>query len=93
MPPKKATMSMEIPGRLIQRCCIWFSWKCGDVGKVTVNKLNVWFGRNAYSQATVYRWIQEFESGRVTLSDLQRSGKPKTARSEDKVQECKDVVN
>ncbi len=59
---------------------------------MTVAKINACFGRNAYSQATIYRWIQQFESGRVTLSDLQRSGKPKTARSEDKVEECKELV-
>lgn len=89
---KHATMSMEIPLRMIQRVCIWFSMRLQDPPAVTLNKLRMVFGRDSYSQATVYRLHKEYSSGRCKVGDLPRSGRPRTARTKGNIAVCDQAV-
>lgn len=83
---------MEVPGRILQRSSIWFCCKLGLTGKDTVQKIRACFGRAAYSQATIYRWMKNFQTGRAKVNDLPRSGKPRSAQSPLKVDECDRII-
>jgi len=49
------------------------------------NRLQAVFGDSAESRATVYRWVQHFKSGRDTLKDDPRSGRPRDVITEENV--------
>ena len=54
-------------------------WKPADI----INALSSVYEDSAPPDPTVYRWIREFKQGRDSVEDEQRSGRPRTSRSED----------
>jgi len=43
------------------------------------------YGDNAMKKTAVYRWVKRFSEGRESVTDEERSGRPATSRTEEKV--------
>ncbi len=77
--------------KLLQRCCIWFSFAKGRSFADTMGDLKQVFWRESLNERSVRRWWKDFVSGartRDSLSDKRRSGRPRSART----QENKDLI-
>ncbi len=84
----------DISVRVLQRSIIWWIWKTDGkcATEVHMDLLAV-FGNDTYSVQTVRSWLREFRAGRDRVHDLERSGRPMSARSEDNVEAVLDAVN
>lgn len=49
-------------------------------------------GDNAPSQATIYRWVAEFQRGRQSTEDEYRSGRPVDTCTEENIQRVQDMI-
>ena len=49
-------------------------------------------GDNAPSQATIYRWVAEFQRGRQSTEDEYRSGRPVETCTEENIQRVQDMI-
>ncbi len=85
-------MSMELPLRIIQRVCIWYSMCLGDPPATTLSRMKTIFGAQCYSKASVCQLHKEYSSGRRKVGDLPRSGRPKTGRTRGNIEVCKHAV-
>ncbi len=93
LPTKRATMSMRIPHRLVQRVCVWFCVKLDLTAKDTLGHLRNFFPGICYSRSTVYRWHLAFAQGRQKLGDFMRQGAPISARTRRNIRRVKALVN
>ena len=84
-------MSNRVPIRMAQRICVWFCMKKGTSKADTFRELKEVFQNAAYSYRTVYRWYNQFESGRAKLGDL-FCGSRKSKRTAETVNRCKQLV-
>ena len=55
-------------------------------------EFDVTLGDSSPSLTTVYKWAAEFKRGSTSTKDAPRSGRPKTATSEDIVEKVRQVV-
>ncbi len=92
MEAKKATISMLIPAKIVQRACVWFCYRERSSAAETLRRMQFVFRSKCYSRRSIFRWHKEFAQGRQKLGDLLRPGAPRRARTEAKIQECKDLV-
>ncbi len=90
---KFATVSMHVPGKVVQWICIWFSFHTGHNAKETLVDLRHCFQRRTYSKTTVYHWYSMIRQGRTRLNDILRSGHPRTARTLQNQQRCCVIVH
>ena len=67
------------------RSNVKFLTKLGWKPAAIIDALNSVYEDSAPPDPTVYRWIREFKGGRDSVEDEQRSGRPRTSRSEDHV--------
>jgi transposase len=44
------------------------------------------YGDNAMKKTAVYKWVTRFSEGRASVTDEERSGRPATSRTEEKLQ-------
>lgn len=65
------------------------AWKPTDI----IEALRKVYGDDAPPNPTVYRWIQEFKAGREAIEDAERSGRPSTARTTEKVAAVQQVIS
>lgn len=75
-----------------QRAIIYFLWKEGVKTCEIVPRLRAVFGENAETKSTVYRWVERFKSGRTTIEDDPRSGRPNTAINKESVKAVEKIV-
>ncbi len=85
--------NFEISSKLLQRCIIWWLWKQGRCGADIWRDLTFVFGQDTYHVDSVRHWIREFNQGRVRITDMDRSGRPRTARSADNVEAVLEIVS
>ncbi len=85
-------MSTEIPGRILQRVCLWFCMRLGHSVKETNANLKKVFCARCYSQATVYRLHKEYWEGHLKVGDKPREGQPLSSRTGEKIQLCDRLV-
>jgi len=57
-----------------------------------LGELNSVLGDNAPSNATIYRWIAEFQRGRKSTEDEHRSGRPVDACTDENVRHVNDMI-
>jgi len=55
-------------------------------------ELNSVLGNNAPSDATIYRWIAEFQRGRKSTEDDHRSGRPVDVCADENVRHVNDMI-
>ncbi len=64
----------------------------GHTPGITFNQLKAVFEDKTYCKATVYRLQKEYDSGRLKVGDLARSGRPRTARNRGNIEVCRRAV-
>ena len=50
------------------------------------------YGDNAVKKTAVYRWVKRFSTGRESVTDEERSGRPATSRTEENITEISKIV-
>jgi len=75
-----------------QRVCINFCVKNGIKCSKTLEMLTVTYGESTLSKKNVYKWYKLFQEGRENVNDEPRSGRPSTSKTDENVQEVKEIV-
>jgi histone-lysine N-methyltransferase SETMAR len=75
-----------------QRSIMFFLWKEGVKTVDIVKRLQCVFGDAADSKSTVDFWINRFKSGRQSLDDDHRTGRPSTSVNEENVAAVEELV-
>ncbi len=83
---------MLFPARIVQRSCVWFCFREGSTAAETFRRMRHVFRRKCYSCRSIFRWHKDFAAGRQKLGDLVRTGAPRTARTTQNIQKCKQLV-
>ncbi|XP_071649994.1 protein GVQW3-like [Temnothorax longispinosus] len=77
---------------LQQRVCIKFCVKNGLNGARTLEMLKKCFGNDTLEKTVVYQWHERFRSGRKSVKDDKRSGRPSTSKTDENVDKVKEIV-
>lgn len=75
---------------LQQRVCIKFCVKNGFNGATTLKMLEKSFGNDTLKKTVVYQWHERFRSGRESVNDDERSGRPSTSKTDENIDKIKD---
>ncbi|XP_029176177.1 protein GVQW3-like [Nylanderia fulva] len=75
-----------------QRVCINFCVKNGIKCSKTLEMLTVAYGESTLSKKNVYKWYKLFQEGLENVNDEPRSGRPSTSKTDENVQEVKEIV-
>jgi len=84
---------MENSKREYQRYYIFVSWKNNKPAKQIQQELQVAEGSNAVSLASIYRWIEAFESGKNSFEDDSRSGRPQKISTPENIAKIDDLIS
>ena len=74
---------------LQQQVCIKFCVKNGFNGAQTLKMLEKCFGNDTLTRSNVFRWHERFRSGRESVEDDERSGRPSTAKTDENINKIK----
>ena len=74
---------------LQQRVCIKFCVKNEFNGAQTLEMLKKCFGNDTLTRLNVFRWHERFGSGRESVEDDERSGRPPTAKTDENINKIK----
>lgn len=77
---------------LPQRVCIKFCVKNGFNGAKTLEMLEKCFGNDTLSKTNVYVWHERFRSGRESVEDDERSGRPSTSKTDENIDKIKEMM-
>lgn len=75
-----------------QRSVIRFLWAEGVKGAEIHARLCTQYGNNALPRRSVYEWIEMFENGRTSVMDAERSGRPSTSTTDEKLEEARAII-
>lgn len=75
-----------------QRAIIFFLWKEGSSGSNITQRLKDVFGESALNKTAVYKWLQRFNTGRESLEDDPRSGRPSTSVTAENVETVEELI-
>ncbi len=92
MPVKRASMSMNIPLKMIQWICIWFCYKKGLTPTETFKDLKDVFWWFHMKKRTVFFWHKEYRDGHLRPGDKPRSGHPRV-RKPALIANCKTLIH
>jgi hypothetical protein len=81
-------MDVQVEQRVYIRFCV----KMGKTATETLQLLRDAYGDEALSRARVFEWHRRFVSGRISVEDDTRSGRPSCSRNEDNVVRIRDMV-
>ncbi|EGI63738.1 FLJ37770-like protein [Acromyrmex echinatior] len=77
---------------LQQRVCIKFYVKNGFNGAKTLEMLGNCFGSDVLKKTTVYEWHERFRSGRESVEDNERSGRPSTSKTDENINKVREML-
>ncbi|KAG5305654.1 SETMR methyltransferase, partial [Acromyrmex insinuator] len=83
-------LKMEL--NLQQRVCIKFCVKNGFNGAKTLEMLGNCFGSDVLKKTTVYEWHERFRSGRESVEDNERSGRPSTSKTDENINKVREML-
>jgi len=75
-----------------QRSVIRFLWAEGVKGTEIHARLCTQYGDKALPRRSVYEWIEMFKNGRTSLMDAERSGRPSTSTTDEKLEEATAII-
>jgi len=75
-----------------QRAAIDFCVKLGKTFTETHQMLQNAYGDDCLSRTQVYEWFGRFKSGRETLDDDERSGRPRTGLSKENIEKVREFI-
>lgn len=79
--------------KIEMRCAIHFCVRLGESASTTFAKLQQAYGHQCLSRTTCFEWHKRFTEGRESAMDDDRSGRPSTSTSEEKVAQCQDLLD
>lgn len=82
-------MNKNIEQRVCIKFCVANEISCAEALKM----LQKAFGDCVMSKTQAYDWYKAFQSGRESVEDLPRSGRPSTSSTEQNVEKVKEIVN
>jgi len=69
-----------------QRVCVKFCFKLGKTFTETFQMLQQAYGEDCLSCTQCHEWYQRFKSGRTSIKDDPKSGRPSTSMDDDHVE-------
>ena len=69
-----------------QRVCVKFCFKLGKTFTETFEKLQQAYGEDCLSRTQCHEWYQRFKSGRTSIEDDPKSGRPSMSMDDDHVE-------
>ena len=75
-----------------QRSVIRFLWAEGLRGAEIHARLCTRYGDKALPRRSVYEWIEMLKNGRTNLKDAERSGRPSTSTTDEKLEEARAII-
>ena len=75
----------KISSTLQQRVCIKFCVKNGFNDAQTLEMLEKCFGNDTLTRSKAFRWHERSRSGRESVEDDERSGRPSTAKTDENI--------
>ena len=77
---------------LQQRVCIKFCVKNGFNGVKTLKMLGNCFGSDTLKKTAIYEWHERFKSGRESVEDDERSGRPSTSKTDENINKVREKL-
>ena len=75
-----------------QRGVIRFLWSEGVPGAEIHRRLSAQYEDSALPRGSVYEWIENFQHGRTSLKDEERSGRPSTSITNSNVEDARAMI-
>ena len=75
-----------------QRATIKFTGRLEKSASETLSALQQVYGDTALKKYTVYDWFSRFKNGQEMLEEDQRSGRPSTSRTEEKIEKVRQRI-
>lgn len=75
-----------------QRAAVKFCFLLGKNAAETVLMLKTAYKDDAMGKTQVYEWFTRFKNGDMSIDDKPRSGRPSTARTDEKVERIRELV-
>jgi len=75
-----------------QRVCVKFCFKLGKSFTETFHMLQQAYGEDCLSRTQCHEWYQRFKSGRTSVEDDPKSGRPSTSMDDDRVEKVLAVI-
>jgi len=75
-----------------QRANIKFCFKLGKTFTETYKLMKQVYGNDCLSRSQVHDWFQQFKDGREDVFDQERSGRPRTGRSDKNVEKVRQAI-
>src|SRR5215469_8516208 len=75
-----------------QRVCVKFCLKLGKTFTETFQMLQQAYGEDCLSRTQSYEWYQRFKSGRTSIEDDPKSGRPSSSSGDDHIEKVRSVI-
>lgn len=75
-----------------QRAAVKFCFLFGKNAADTVLMLKTAYKDDAMGKTQVYEWFSRFKNGDMSIDDKPRSGRPSTARTDENVEQIRELV-
>jgi transposase len=75
-----------------QRFCLKFCFKLGKTFTETFQMLQQAYGEDCLSRTQCYEWYQRFKSGRTSIEDDPKSGRPSSSTGDDHIEKVRSVI-
>jgi len=75
-----------------QRVCVKFCFKLGKTFMETFQLLQQAYGEDCLSRTQCYKWYQRFKSGRTSIEDDPKSGRPSSSTGNDHIEKVRSVI-
>src|SRR5215469_1101978 len=75
-----------------QRVCVKFCFKLGKTFTETFQMLQQAYGEDCLSRTQCYEWYQRFKSGRTSIEDDPKSGRPSSSTGDGHIEKVRSVI-
>ena len=75
-----------------QRINMKFCFKLQKSAKETHKMLKLVYGDAAVTMKMVYKWFERFRNGCESVEDKERSGRPSTSKTQEKVERVSEMI-
>jgi transposase len=75
-----------------QRVCMKFCFKLGKTFTETFQMLQQAYGEDCLSRTQCYEWYQRLKSGRTSIEDDPKSGRPSSSTGDDHIEKVRSVI-
>ena len=75
-----------------QRVFVKFCFKLGKTFTETFQMLQQAYGEDRLSRTQCYEWYQRFKSGRTSIEDDPKSGRPSSSTGDDHIEKVRSVI-